>query len=104
PTRAKTPPVGALEAAQDLLRRKLWVDARQAFHELAVSAPGEKSYRAMMHYARGREAQEAGRLDEARAELQRAIALDPDLAVAKRALDDLPPEPKGGLFSKLFRR
>jgi tetratricopeptide (TPR) repeat protein len=95
----------AWEQAQDLLRRKLWGDARQAFHKLAVASPQEKRFRAYMHYARGREAHDAGRADEARAELQRALALEPDLAVAKRALDDLPPEPpSGGLLSRFFKR
>ena len=96
---------GKFKASEELLRRKLWSDARQAFHRLAVAAPTEKRYRAHMHYARGREAQEAGRPDEARSELQRALALDPELFAARRALDDLPPEPdKGGLLSKLFKR
>ncbi len=107
-TRAATSgPAGdpALEAAHDLLRRRLWSDARQAFHQLAIAAPGDKRLRAYMHYARGREASEAGRGDEARAELQRALALDPELTAAKRALDDLPPEPpRGGLVSRLLRR
>jgi tetratricopeptide (TPR) repeat protein len=95
----------ALEAAHDLLRRRLWSDARQAFHQLAIAAPSDKRLRAYMHYARGREASEAGRGDEARAELQRALALDPELTAAKRALDDLPPEPpRGGLVSRLLRR
>ncbi len=108
PASTAPPPAGdpAWEAAQELLRRKLWNDARQAFHLLAVAAPADKRPRAHMHYARAREAQDAGRNDEARAELQRALATDPDLAIARRALDDLtPPEPaKGGLFSKLFKR
>jgi len=93
------------EQALDLLRRKLWNDARQAFHKLAVAAPHDKRYRSHMHYARGREAADAGRYDEARAELQRALALEPELQAAKRALEDLPPEPPtGGLLSRFFKR
>jgi hypothetical protein len=99
-------PDADFEAAQDLLRRKLWSDARQAFQKLAVSIPQEKKYRAFMHYARAREAHDAGKLDEARAELQRALALDPDLVPAKLLLNDLAPEPGGGggMFKKIFKR
>ena len=97
-------PADPREAAQDLLRRKLWGEARQAFQKLAVATPQDKELRAYMHYARAREAQDAGRLDECRAELQRALALHPTLVAAKLALDDLPPEPGGGLLKKIFRR
>ena len=103
-TAPPTGPDAEWEAALDLMRRKLWNEARQAFQKLAVSMPHEKKYRAHMHLARAREAQDAGKLGEARAELQRALALDPELVPAKRALDDLPPEPSGGLFKKIFKR
>jgi hypothetical protein len=97
-------PEAVFEAALELLRRTLWGEARQAFQKLAVSMPHDKRFRAHMHYARAREAQDAGKPDEARAELQRAVALDPDLVPAKRALEDLSPEPRGGLFNKFFKR
>ncbi len=103
PTRALTPTEEAMEPAMDLLRRKLWADARQALLKLAVAHPQEKAFRAYMHYARGRESQDAGKLDEARAEWQRAIGLEPELVAAKRALEELPPEPSGGgLLGRLF--
>lgn len=103
-TKPLTPVEQALEPAMELLRRKLWAEARQALLKLAVADPHEKRYRAYMHYARGRESQEAGKLDEARAEWQRATGIDPDLMVAKRALEDLPtdPPPSGGLIGRLF--
>jgi hypothetical protein len=44
---------------------------------------------ALLHYARGREAQLAKRIDDARVELQDALALDPDLQLAKTALAEL---------------
>ena len=93
-------------AALDLLRRRLWKDAEKALAELAVSMPAEKKYRAYRHYARGRMAQDEGRLDEARGEWERALRLDPDLAPARAAIDSLPepPKPSGGLLSKLFKR
>jgi len=94
-------------AALDLLRRRLWKDGEKALHELAVSHPTERRYRAYRDYARGRLAQDAGRLDEARVEWERALRLDPDLAAAKAALDQLPEQPRppsGGLLSKLFKR
>jgi tetratricopeptide (TPR) repeat protein len=102
-----TPPTpeAELEAALELARRRLWADARQAFQKLAVASPQDKKFRAYMHWARGREAQEAGRNDEARAELQRALALAPDLTQAKVALDSLPQPPSDpGVLSRLFKR
>jgi len=91
--------------ALELMRRRLWSEARQAFHKLAVAAPHDKRYRAHMHLARARESIDGGRADEARAELQRALVLDPSLVAAKRALEDLPPEPSsGGLLGRFFKR
>jgi 3-methyladenine DNA glycosylase/8-oxoguanine DNA glycosylase len=40
-------------------------------------------------YTRGREAQEAGKREEAMMEMQRALQLDPDLGQAKSALEEL---------------
>lgn len=94
-------------AALDLLRRRLWKDADKLFGELAVSVPTDRRYRAYRHYARGRMAQDEGRLDEARGEWERALRLEPELTAAKAAIDSLPEPPKptgGGLLSKLFKR
>jgi tetratricopeptide (TPR) repeat protein len=105
------PPAPATEeqrfaAALELLRRRLWKDAEKALAELAISHPSEKRYRAYRHYARGRIAQDDGRLDAARDEWERALRLDPELAAARAAVDSLPepPKPSGGLLSKLFKR
>jgi hypothetical protein len=93
---------GALE----MLRHLVWRDAERAFGELAVAAPADRRYRAYRHYARGRVAQDDGRVAEARAEWERALRLDPELAAARAAIDSLPepPKPAGGFLSKLFKR
>jgi tetratricopeptide (TPR) repeat protein len=94
-------------SALELLRRRLWKDAEKALSDLAISHPAEKRYRAYRHYARGRIAQDDGRLDDARGEWERALRLDPELAAAKAAIESLPEPPKptgGGLLSKLFKR
>ncbi len=94
-------------AALDLLRRRLWRDAEKALGELAVTVPTERKYRAFRHYARGRMAQDEGRLDEARGEWERALRLDPEHAPSRAAIEQLPEPPKppsGGLLSKLFKR
>src|SRR5262249_4052121 len=82
----------------DMLRRRLWRDAEKALAELAVSVPAEKKYRAYRHYAKGRLAQDDGRLDEARGEWERALRLEPDLTAARAAIESLPepPKPSGG--------
>jgi tetratricopeptide (TPR) repeat protein len=111
PAQKKDEPAPATEEqrfalALDLLRRRLWRDAEKALGELAVSVPSEKKYRAYRHYAKGRLAQDDGRLDEARGEWERALRLEPDLAAARAAIESLPepPKPSGGLLSKLFKR
>ncbi len=79
----------ALQQALDLLAAKDWTAARQTLHALAARVPQSKPYRALLCYTRGREAQALGRLDDATMELQRALQLDPDLAIAKQALAEL---------------
>jgi tetratricopeptide (TPR) repeat protein len=83
-----------------------WAEARRIFHQLAVDNSHVKRYRVHMHHAWGREHQQAGRLEEARAEFRRALDIDPEFDAAQAALTDLP-EPKDkarGLFSRLFRK
>lgn len=79
----------ALQAALDLLATKDWIAARQALHALAARVPQSKQYRALLCYTRGREAQAGGRIEDAALELQRALQLDPELAIAKQALAEL---------------
>ena len=63
--------------------------ARVALETLTARAPNTPRYQALLHYVRGREAQLAKRVDEARVELQDALQIDPDLALAKTALGEL---------------
>ncbi len=73
----------------DLLQRQQWDQARSALHQLTARDPSSKRLRALMCYARGREAQLDRRIDDARVELQDALDLDPDLQLAKTALTEL---------------
>lgn len=81
---------GALREAMILLDTKQWMAARQALHNLAAKVPQSKSYRALLCLARGREAQAAGRPDEALLEYERALQHEPELAQAKQAIAELP--------------
>ena len=76
-------------AVVDLLQRQQWDQARSALHQLSAGDPSSKRIRALMCYARGREAQLSGLVDDARVELQDALDLDPDLQLAKTALTEL---------------
>jgi len=76
-------------AVVDLLQRQQWDQARSALHQLSARDPGSKKIRALMCYARGREAQLSGLVDDARVELQDALDLDPELQLAKTALTEL---------------
>lgn len=79
----------ALREALMLLNDQSWSEARQALSTLAAKVPQSKNYRALLGYARGREAQLAGRADEAALEYQRALELDPQLTMAKQALAEV---------------
>lgn len=79
----------ALRESLMMLNEGKWADARQALHTLAARVPQSKNYRALLCYARGREAQVAGKPDEAQLEYQRALQLDPDLEMAKQAIAEL---------------
>jgi hypothetical protein len=78
-----------LQQALDHMTAKNWIGARNVLHGLAARVPASKQYRALLCYTRGREAQAAGKGEEAAMELQRALQLDPDLSQAKSALADL---------------
>jgi hypothetical protein len=79
----------ALADCHGLLRSRNWSAARQALHALAARVPQSRQYRALLCYARGRETLHAGRADDAALEFQRAVQLDPDLAIAKQALAEV---------------
>ncbi len=78
-----------LASALEQLQRGQWDAARQTLAALVARAPDVPRYRALLAYARGREAQLAHRLDEARVELQDALQIDPELQLAKTALAEL---------------
>ncbi len=75
------------EQALVLLRDQRYTEARVLFAELAAESGHDPRYRAYLHYARGWEAFQLGKAGEARAEWQRALACDPALGLAKRALE-----------------
>ncbi len=79
----------ALQEALQLMSQHNWAGARTAMQHLAARVPQSKPYRALLCYARGREAQAAGKPDDAAAEFQRALQLDPDLVQAKLALAEV---------------
>lgn len=71
------------------LNEQEWSNARQTLQSLAQHRPQSKNYGALLAYARGREAQKLGRASEAALEYQRALELEPDLAMAKQALAEV---------------
>jgi hypothetical protein len=75
--------------AIELLARQQWEQARTILHQLRAKEPGSKRIPALMAYARGREAQLDGRIDDARVELGDALDLDPTLQLAKDAQAEL---------------
>lgn len=79
----------ALSEALELMTQRNWPGARTAIQHLAARVPQSKPYRALLCYVRGREAQSAGKVDDAAAEFQRALQLDPDLVQAKLALAEI---------------
>jgi len=83
------PPPRDENAVIDLLARQQWDQAKTALHQLLARDPSSKRIKALMCYARGREAQLDRRVDDARVELQDALDLDPDLQLAKTALTEL---------------
>jgi hypothetical protein len=88
----KEPPFDERAAHREaliLLNDQSWTPARQVLQTLAARVPQSKNYRALLGYARGREAQAAGRGEDAALEYQRALQLDPDLAMAKAALAEV---------------
>jgi len=90
-------PVGARATTQDrelapileLLTQGQFAASRIALETLATRSPEVPRYRALISYAKGREAQLARRIDEARVELQEALQIDPSLELAKTALAEL---------------
>lgn len=95
----------ALNQAKQLLNQGKLEDARKRFHAIAADHPNEKTYRAWLHYAIGRQREEASDPTRARAEYRRALELDESFEEARSAMEGLPKEGQsGGLFSRLFRK
>lgn len=86
---AAAPPLRDANAVIDLLQRQQWEEAKTALHQLQARDPSSKRIKALMSYARGREAQLEGRVDDARVELHDAVDMDPGLQLAKTALTEL---------------
>jgi hypothetical protein len=90
-------PVGARTVTQDrelapileLMTQGHFAASRLALETLAARSPEVPRYRALIAYSKGREAQLARRIDEARVELQEALQIDPELQLAKTALAEL---------------
>lgn len=79
---------GEVAAIHELLVQDRLTDARMRLEALVARNPSPK-HQAMIHYAKGREAQLAGRRDEARLELLDALDLDRELQLANTALSEL---------------
>lgn len=73
----------------ELLGQDRLTDARMKLEALVARRPNILQHQALIHYTKGREAQLARRIDEARVELMDALQLDPDLQLAKSALGEL---------------
>ena len=78
-----------LAGIHELLAQDRLTDARMKLETLVARQPNVPRYQALIHYAKGREAQLARRIDEARVELMDALQLDPDLQIAKTAQAEL---------------
>ncbi len=78
-----------LQQVLGALAQKNWSTAKTLLNGLAARVPASKQYRALIAYTRGREAQSAGRGEDAVMEFQRALQLDPDLQQAKSAMAEL---------------
>lgn len=78
--------------------------AREILAKLVSEDPESRRYRHKLHYATGLAHRDAGRLEHALRELERAVALDPESSEAQEALRKVQERSRGGLFSKIFGR
>ena len=88
-----SPPVSAsapeLAPMVALIEHGQFAAAKIALETMISRDPGNVRLLALLVYARGREAQLARRMDEARVELQEALQIDPSLELARIALGEL---------------
>jgi hypothetical protein len=68
-----------LQTVEALLTARAWAEAKPIVQRLAATNRAEPRYRALLAFVLGHEANEAGDLVRARAEWDRALALDPSL-------------------------
>jgi hypothetical protein len=80
---------GELRVIKELVSRMQWSEAVQALTRLVNHVPTSKPHRARLAYVRAREAEAAGRINDAIAEAQRALEIDPELGLAKTMLAEL---------------
>jgi hypothetical protein len=78
-----------LQLVLDALAQKHWGAAKTLLNGLAARVPASKQYRALIAYTRGREAEAAGRREDAVMEFERALQIDPDNQQAKSAKAEL---------------
>jgi len=78
-----------LQLVLDALAQKNWGAAKALLNGLAARVPTSKQYRALIAYTRGREAEVAGRREDAVMEFERALQIDPDNQQAKSAKAEL---------------
>lgn len=72
-------------AAMEAIDAEEWTKAKETFLEMAALSPREKEIRALLCFARGKELEAKGQANEAQAEFERALALDPKLQLAQKA-------------------
>ncbi len=86
PVSASAPALAPLVA---LIEHGQFAAAKSSLETMISRDPGNVRLLALLVYARGREAQLARRMDEARVELQEALQIDPSLELARIALGEL---------------
>ena len=89
PARPGAPIDRELVPIYELFAQHQLTAARAALEAMIQRSPQSTKYRALLSYAKGREAQLDKRIDEARVELHEALQHDPDLQLAKTALAEL---------------
>lgn len=89
------------EQAITLLGAGKAAEARAILEHLIAEDAGARKARLYLHYARAHVLREAGKPDDARRELERALALDPKFAPALAELNTLGPAKPAGVFARL---
>jgi curved DNA-binding protein CbpA len=77
------------ERLSELIARSQWQEALQLLQTLLRLEPTRRSHLAQVAYVRAREAMQLGNVSDARRELARALAIEPELQAARLALAEL---------------